>query len=82
MAMLLDGRRKIMRSIYMDEWGENTIQTERRGGKFTIVTRDRIGRVLRRRGHYPTRENAEIALGNMADYYGWKWIGKQEQKSD
>ena len=70
-----------MLSVYKDEWGENTIQTERRGGIFTIVTRNYMGKVLGRRGHYPTRGNAEKALANMADYYGWKWIGKQEQKS-
>lgn len=70
-----------MLSIYKDEWGENYIQTERRGGIFTIVTRNYMGKVLRRRGHYHSRSNAEIALANMADHYGWKWIGKQEQKS-
>ena len=70
-----------MLSIYRDEWGENTIQTEKRGGTFAIVTRDYMGRAIRKRGHYHSRENAEIALANMADHYGWKWIDKQKQKS-
>lgn len=69
-----------MLSIYQDEWGEKSIQTERRGGCFVIVTRDFFGRVLHRRGHYDSRQRAENALANMADYYGWRWIGKQEQR--
>ena len=69
-----------MLSIYKDEWGNKTIQTEKRGATFTIVIRNYMGKVLGRRGHYHSRGNAETALANIADHYGWKWIGKQEQK--
>lgn len=69
-----------MLSIYKDERGENIIQTEKRGAIFTIVTRDYMGRVLHKRGHYHTRNSAEIALANMADHWNWRWIGKQENK--
>lgn len=69
-----------MLSVYRDEWGNKTIQTEKRGAIFTIVIRDYMGRVLYKRGHYHTRGSAEIALANMADHWGWRWIGKQENK--